>query len=42
MTLDYVLVLGLISVPLAILFLRLAYMIGLVYEISATVWMLPL
>jgi len=39
---DNVLLLGLIGVPLALLFLRLAYMVGLVYEISAMVWMLPL
>lgn len=39
---DNVLVLGLVAVPIAILLLRLAYMVTLVHEVSAMVWMLPL
>jgi len=42
MSLDNVLLLGFIGVPLAILLMRLAYMIGLVYEVSAMMWLLPL
>lgn len=39
---EKVLLLALIGMPLSLLFLRLAYMVGLVHEVSAMVWMLPL
>jgi hypothetical protein len=41
-SIENVLLLGAIGLPLAMLLLRLAYMVGLVHEISAMVWMLPL
>jgi hypothetical protein len=42
MSLDYVLLTGVIGVPLAILILRFVGVIGLLYEISASLWMLPI
>jgi hypothetical protein len=42
MTVENVLLLGLIGLPLSMLLLRLAAMIGLIHEVSAVVWMLPL
>ncbi|GLQ35933.1 hypothetical protein GCM10007939_22170 [Amylibacter marinus] len=42
MTLDYVLLLGAIGVPMAIVITRTIDMVALVYNISASLWMLPI
>lgn len=42
MTLDYVLTVAVIGVPLAILIMRFGGVIALMYEILASMWMLPI
>ena len=42
MSLEYVLLVGVIGVPLGIFILRFVDVIALLYEISASLWMLPL
>jgi hypothetical protein len=42
MTIDYILLVGIIGVPLAIFIVRFVDVIALLYEISASVWMLPI
>lgn len=42
MTLNYVLLLGVIGVPLMLLIFRMIPTLGLLFEISASLWMLPI
>lgn len=42
MPLDYTLLVAVIGVPLMMLILRFVGVIGLLYEITAATWMLPL
>lgn len=42
MTLDYVLLTAIIGVPIGIILIRMVGVIELLYEISASLWMLPI
>jgi len=42
MSLEYVLILGLICIPVMILFVRLTAMLLMLWQISDGIWMLPL
>lgn len=42
MTLDYVLLVGMIGVPLGILIMRSINAVAILYNISASLWMLPI
>ncbi len=42
MTLEYTLLVAAIGIPIAMLMMRMITTIGLLYEISASLWMLPI
>jgi membrane-bound ClpP family serine protease len=42
MTLEYTLLLAAIGIPIIMLVMRMITALGLLYEISASLWMLPI
>jgi hypothetical protein len=42
MTLEYVLLTAAVGIPMAMIMMRMITTLGLLYEISASFWMLPI